>query len=465
MLALVAAAVVVSATPRPLPNADSGVFVPRLDQLASTAAVMERAGERSILMRPSTWFSEFHPLLFIDFTRAESLGPAGIKGSGSATVSMRGNARMTCLELSDPKAFESRARAKLESLGEIWEGKVKGLSAVGARAPDGELRAGYVRRGDVSCSVSGTREVQKLLEQAAQATSRPASDGRWKGLRGLSGAAFFVANQATVGLLGKGDELLIDGRVSRIPAPGLQSGRPTPYAGMQPQGLLAMQATVKKEQVPAAVGSVTSALAKLCKACPPDAVQGLQATIAKALTGNVALGVETLEIKGRLKTEADRYFAVKHGWLAELSDAAAAKPILQQVSALPGAAATEDGFRIPVEGGALWVGAFDRHLYVANAPAAAGALRTALPPKPTRAAHGVTFALDPTKTSRALSQISMFDVLGSKELAGLFAVSTELGPLLSVTDAVTGWADAAGAGGHRFGLSWRLRPVDAGKAR
>ncbi|HZA51431.1 MAG TPA: hypothetical protein VE549_11875, partial [Myxococcaceae bacterium] len=140
-------AVALAAVPRPLPKSESGLYVPRLDRLEGLLAFMTRAGERAVTLRPSTWFSEFHPLLELDFTRGESLAEAGIAPAGSATLSWRGEGRMTCLDLSDPKRFEARARERLTALGSIWEGKLRGSPVVAAKSPEGILLAGYARKG------------------------------------------------------------------------------------------------------------------------------------------------------------------------------------------------------------------------------------------------------------------------------------------------------------------------------
>ena len=50
--------------------------------------------------------------------------------------------------------------------------------------------------------------------------------------------------------------------------------------------------------------------------------------------------------------------------------------------------------------------------------------------------------------------------VGNQVLAGLFAMSAELGPLLSNSQRISGWLDSAPGGGHRFSLSWTLPPSE-----
>src|SRR4051812_18143201 len=119
--ALLASLVLGASTPRPLPSAESGIFLPRMDRIDGLVGFMERAGERSAMLRPQSWFSQFHPLVFVDFTRPESLAAAGIAHAGSVTVSFRHDGWMSCVELSDPAVFEKRAKERLATLGKPWE--------------------------------------------------------------------------------------------------------------------------------------------------------------------------------------------------------------------------------------------------------------------------------------------------------------------------------------------------------
>lgn len=455
MLSAVLAAAL-AATPRPLPNADSGLYVPRMDRLGGLLAFMTRAGERSVTLRPSTWFSEFHPLLVLDFTQAESLAAAGIAPSGSATLSWRGEGRMSCVDLADGKRFEERAAERLAMLGTLWRGKLRGSPVVAAKAPDGTLLAGYARKGNTACAVSSPQNAKPLLEAAVGAAGKPSATGAWGRLRGLSGALFYVSADAVAGLDGTARALAVDGRM-RLPAPGLVKGGQSPYAAGAGPGLLAIRAQVARNDIPSAVRSLTGSIAALCKACPRSDVAAVEQAIGERLTGHVSLLVHAVDVRGRLRTAADRYWAARHAWLAEVDDPAAAKKALERARALPGGRATGAGTAIAVGGGEISLGVHGRHLFVANDASALKAALDALPQKPSALAHGAEMAMDPARTARALAGISLLDVMSSKELAGLFALSTELGPLLSITESVRGFADTEGSTSHRVGLTWTLR--------
>jgi hypothetical protein len=459
MLAFVMAATL-AASPRPLPNAESGLYAPNIERIDGLVAFMTRAGERSASLRPSTWFSELHPLLVLDFTRPESLAAVGVDRRGSATVSWRGDGRMSCVDLSDPKRFEQRARERLATLGALWEGKLGGGPVVAAKSADGTIRAGYARKGNTSCAVASPGDAKPLLEAAVGALSRPKVGGRWAQLRGLSGAMFFVTGDGVAGFDGTPRTLTLDGR-ARLPAPGLVKGGQSPYAISGIPGLVAMRVQVAKSDVPRAVRSLTGSIAALCARCGRAEVAALEQGIAERLTGHASLLVHAVNVTGRLRSEADRYFAMRHAWLAEVDDAVAAKKALERARALPGARATGAGFAIAVPGGEISLGLQGRHFFVANDSSALKAALDALPQRTSPLAHGAELALDPARTSRALSSLSLFDVMGSRELAGLFALGTEIGPLLSITESVRAFADGDGSAPHRIGMTWTLRGESA----
>jgi hypothetical protein len=331
---------------------------------------------------------------------------------------------------------------------------------VGAKSLEGTLLAGYVRKGNASCAVASTRNARPLLEAAVAAVSNPKVGGGWGQLRGLSGAMFFVTRDGIAGLDGTARTLTVDGR-ARLPAPGLVKGGLSPYAISGNPGLVAIRAQVAKSDLPGAVRSLTGSIAAMCTRCGRADVAALEQAIAERLTGHVSLLVHALNVSGRLRSEADRYFALRHAWLAEVDDAAAAKAALERARRLPGARPTGAGFAIVVQGGEIHLGLHGRHLFVANDSTALKAALDAIPPQPSPLAHGAEATLDPVRASRALASISLLDVIGSREMAGLFALGTELGPLLSITESVRANADGDGSAGHRIGMTWTLRGESA----
>jgi len=72
--------------------------------------------------------------------------------------------------------------------------------------------------------------------------------------------------------------------------------------------------------------------------------------------------------------------------------------------------------------------------------------------------HGAEVSIDAPKISRTLSQVSLLDALGSRDLAPLLVVSSEVGPLLDASRPLKGWVDTASDGSLRFALTWTLLP-------
>jgi hypothetical protein len=166
--------------------------------------------------------------------------------------------------------------------------------------------------------------------------------------------------------------------------------------------------------------------------------------------------VDRLQVRDSLRTPSSRYFALKHAYLAELSQPAAASAALAKLSALPGARAANEGYVLTVDGGDVLVGVHERHLFLANDSAALAAALSAVPDKPGKSAHGAEIWLDPQLAAKALRQVTLLDLMSSAELASLFAAGTELGPLLVITDQITAWADGGGEA-QRTSLTWTLK--------
>jgi len=453
MLAVVLAATL-AATPRPVPEAQSGIFVPRLDQTSGVIAFMERAGERSVLMRPSTWFSEFHPLLYVDFTRPESFAAVGLQQKGSATVSYRKDGRMTCVEVADPKVFEARAKEKLGTLGAVSTTKVKGVPVVVAKGPSDLVVAGYALSGPVSCAFSSEKDGKALIALAADAVKKPAVTGSWKHVAKTRGEVVMVMGDFVAGLNGTTKTLSVEGIASQLPVPALRKAGSSPYAVLDGRGIAVARATLAKDAAPGALNMLVRELSRFCGGCSV-AVGAFEKAIGPELTGEVAIGVRSLEVRGRLRTPAQRFFAAKQAWFAEVGSRDRANVALKKLADVPGAQATEDGYTLPLDGGQVQVGLRGSHLYLSNDSVALASLWRSQ--KEGKTTHAATFSIGPQALANALARISLFDVVGgSAELAGLFAAGTELGPVLTVTQSLTGWADGSGAG-QRFGIEWVLK--------
>lgn len=70
-------------------------------------------------------------------------------------------------------------------------------------------------------------------------------------------------------------------------------------------------------------------------------------------------------------------------------------------------------------------------------------------------AHGLEFVAAPTQVAQGLAQVPLLEALQAPELAGLVAVSSELGPLLA-SERVAGSVEAGPV--QRAQLTWALNP-------
>jgi hypothetical protein len=455
MIALVLATLSAAPLPRAAAAAQNAVFVPRLDKLGGIRAFGERAGERSVLLRPSSWASEFHPLLDVDPTQPASLTAVGIDPAGDATVSWVRDGKMTCTAVSDPKLFQARADQRLGGLGELAR-TTEGGATVATASVEKAVRAGYVLKGRYACAFDDPGGVAGLQAEAGKRARAGASSPAWQHALSLQGVAFGVSGEGSGAVQGAASELTVQARSPRMPLPAVRAGGLSPYGAAVPSGLFFARGQVEPAAIPDLAREMTSQVSGLCSACDAAAMGALAKQMASLLTGNVMVRVDRLAVRDSLRTEASRYFALKHAYLAELSQPAAASAALARVGALPGARAADEGFMLTVAGGDVLVGVHGRHLFVANDSDALAAALAAVPEKPAKLAHGAEFWLDPQLASKALRQVTLLDLMSSAELASLFAAGTELGPLLTLTDRISGWADGGGDS-QRASVTWALK--------
>ncbi|HLL82619.1 MAG TPA: hypothetical protein VK420_08195, partial [Longimicrobium sp.] len=455
---LLAASLAASPTPRALPGAEPTLFVPRLDQLGGVLAFLEHAGDSSVALRPSTWRDDLIPLLQVDPTRPESLATAGIDPAGPATISILGDDQVTCLGLKDAKAFEARAQKALAARGEPWKGKAQGVALVGIKSGK-DVVAGYALRGGEACVAQGP-DSETHLQDAARQLVKPSLAPTFKGLAGLPGAAFVVTSRGVVGLSGDVNALQAEARTTRLPLPPLRSGGEGPYVGVAPSGLVFARTQLEPSAYPRAMGALEYQVSRGCPACDRSKMAEITSALTKYLTGHVLARVDRVQPGGTMRTVTGRYFALKHAYLAEVSKPEEARALLAPLASWPNARKADDGFVITTPEGEISVGVRGAQLYLGNdAEALKAAFDTVAGDKRARLAHGAEVFVEPKKVARGLAKISLLDALGSRELAGLLAVATELGPLFAASESLTGWIDSAGAGGHRVSASWKLPPA------
>ncbi|MBN1208413.1 MAG: hypothetical protein JXB05_26370 [Myxococcaceae bacterium] len=456
---LLAASLAAAPAPRAVASADTVVHIPRLDKLSGLQAFMSRAGTHAALMRPSSWSAEFHPFLTLDPMRPETLTAVGIDPAGPATLSFPRRGKVSCARLADPQAFQAKAAEALAIGGAVKTATTRGVMT--ASAPRSTGRAGYVIKGKDACSFATLYDDDDLLKEVVKLVGKaPAPDAR---LGKLPGVVFVLQGPLVVGLDGTADGLQAEGTTTRLPLPPFQSSSASPYGALELDGLLFSRAQVAPAGLSQAVGSVRWSLQQLCAACPPEQVQAVADAVTQQLTGHLLVLVDSVQVKSSLRTPHGRFFAPRQAVAAEVKDAAKVKAALAPLAKFPDAQALEDGYTLPLKGGTVFVRQKGRQLVLGNDEAVVRSLLDALSDQGAKRPHAVDFTADPRKVARGLNQVSLLDIMSNQQLAGLFAMSAELGPLLSHSERITGWLDSTPGGGHRFSLTWSL-PASAGTA-
>jgi len=445
------------ALPRAPAEADLIVHLPRLDQLAGVVAFFDSAGKHSPLLRPSSWRSEFHPIIEVDIARAESIVGSGIDPTASATLSFLGSDRVTCMTLADVKSFEARVSQKLGSLGEEWTSRANGSALHGATS-GGRVTAGYAIRGHAVCAVSSAANGETLLKNAAKLLDSAPDSKRWTALQSVPGSLYLVLRHFTIGLNGGRSKLSISGQATGITFPRFEPAHASPYADLTSSGLLFMRAHLERASRADLASSVLSDGKVICPQCDERELHQFIDAVVEGLTGNVALRVDAAQLTGPFKTPLARYFAFKHAYLAEVAKPEKVQRALDRAASWWGAKRTAEGIALSTDAGEVQIGLRGSQLYVANHATALQQVWQALAERPGRLEHGAELSVDAHQISLALSQISLFDALSSRELATLLALSSEIGPLLDASRPIKGWVDSASDGTQRFALTWTLLP-------
>jgi hypothetical protein len=455
LLGLAAAVLAAAPLPRVAAHADASVFIPRLDKLEALGAFASRAGERTTLFRPSSWTPEFHPLLPVDPTRRASLTAAGMDPAGDATVSWIREGKLSCVSLADAALFQKRADERLAELGTVTRKSDGGVTLV-TTALETTVRAGYALEGRTACSFTNGGPTS-LAGEAQKRAKRGAVSTEWQRALSLPGVAFGIGRGVTVGVRSTPSVLTVAGKGGHWPLPALRAPGLSPYGAMTPTGLLFARAEVDPRAVPDLAHWLAGQVATVCSGCAPGSLDAVAEKLAVVLTGNVLLRVDRAEVTRPLKTPAGRFFALRQASLAELAQPEAAAGLLAAVGQLSGARAEGEGFILPVTGGELLVGVHGVHLYIANDLRALKSALDASSANPGKQAHALEAWVDPALVAKALRQVSLLDVMTSEALASLFALGTEVGPLLGITAHISAWVDGAGDT-QRGEMTWALQP-------
>lgn len=448
--------------PRAPKDAEAALHVPRLDRLSTLMPFLSRAGQRSVFLRPSTWREDFHPLLSVDLSRPEEVQGAGLAADGPVTVSVRGDFAFTCVQLADPIAYERKCLERLATLGKHFREEKDGAVLVGARDAVGRVLGGYAIKGKESCAVRGRgRSVEPLLVEAAKLLGKQATGLPFKQLDAFGGVAGAVVPNGVVSVRGAERSVTLDGRGSGAPTRGLAGGGPSPFALAAPDGLLALRVRGERDQLGPAASSVARAAADACGACDRGTVEEAAQALLPHLGGNALAFVDRVQVRGSLRTQAGRFFAMRAALLADVKDADGARAALAPLAKLRVAKPLDggEGYALQLREGEVRIGVRQGFFYLSNDPAALEAALRASANGAGKQAHGAELQVDPRRLARALSQVSLLDAVASNELAGLVAVAGELGPLLLVSERIVGWLDPAGAQAARGQLTWVLLPL------
>jgi len=464
-----------AAGPAPLPSVDGAqatILVARLDRMGRMVSFLERAGRYSVILRPGSWVSELHPLLSFDPSRPDSISAAGIDPAAGIAISLFNDNRVTCVSVSDPAKYEPQAQARLSQLGAVGRAKDAGASVVVA-AVKGHAVAGYVLRGNLSCATEGAG-AEDLLRRAAKSLAKPPRKAPWDSAVTAEDTAYFLSPQLTLQLTGKLDTMEMRGRST--PAVSIGSGsmlKPagaSPYGGVQPSGLMLVRARVSPDGVRRVLGQAGATVLAACEVCNPDVVGSLIGAIRNELTGEVMLRVDRVKTPpGSLRSLQARYFAVKHAYLAEVAHPEVVSTALEGLIKIGAVRTAKDTYSLKTgtseTAGTVLAGLSGKNLYLANDDQALQAALSAAAAGAARAApleHSADVFVDPHLTARAFGQVSLLDLMSSRDLAPLVAAGTELVPLLTHSQVLTAWVDADGASAtQRMGATWKLDPGTA----
>jgi len=450
----IAAALWLAASPAPLasPDADFVIFFPRPDRASGLVAFFEAAGRYSVLLQPDSWSPELFPPFQLDLANPGSFSALGLDPSAPLTVNVVGGWRLSCAQVRDPKLWEGKAKARLDVLGDPWKGAPRGVRAAAIlRTPV----AGYARRGNEVCSTQNPDDAQRLLASAARTlASRAPLPSEILG----SPAAAYVWRPGWFALALQGDSrhLEVSGLTLRPSDPSLLPAGPSPYGAMRHSGLFFGRARMAKSSLPELALRLESSLAAACPRCDRRRAIELWSAIYGSLSGDFAYRTDRVEVGESLRTPAARFFAPKEAMVGKAVDPAATRRLLDGLHSWPNARATDRGYALAMDGGEVEVGVSGTHFFLGNDAAAITALLAELPKQGAPLAHGAEFWLDPKLAHRALAQVSLLDLLGSRELAPLVAAGTELGVLLGHSAELSGWMDSAPSGRHRVFFTWAL---------
>jgi hypothetical protein len=197
-------------------------------------------------------------------------------------------------------------------------------------------------------------------------------------------------------------------------------------------------------------------LEQVCPRCQTPAWTAFFSTLGPALEGEVLTRVDRIQVTAPLSEPAGRFSALKQAAAFELKSPEAVKAALRTLAKAEGFTSHgQQEVSVSIGASLLTLGVQGSFFYATNDEPALAALAPVFTAKPTLPAHALDAALDPKALASALNQISLLDVVADRRLVALFALRSELGPLLEVSDDLRAWAQPQSTGVHLH-LSWRL---------
>jgi hypothetical protein len=442
-------ALLLLAAPQAPARAERLTFIPRLDGLRAGLPFFEAAGSHTALLRPETWRREALPLLGVDVTRRDSVEGAGLDASGPLTVSRVEQHSLSCLKVADARRFGARVDAALKPLGTRFTLVRSGVTIVAARDALGRVLGAVGTLGASACSLAGEgRTVEPLFPALVQALTAPPSGPGLALAATVPGLAQLIIPRGptplAVGLTATALTATLGLRAQGLAVPALLGGGPSPYAALTSPGLVVARARFD----PAAMATV---VARLARELPSgEALAEVAPRLAPLLTGHaVALAWEVRVTRG-LRTRPARFFALRLALAAQTRDPAAAQALLAGI----------DPARLTRPEGRLTLAVVGDSVVLSNDDEARRRLEAALPSGAGTQAHGLEVVADPPRLADALAQVPLLEVVQTPELAGVLAVSAELGPLLLASRSAAFWLDAVGRTGHQGQLTWALDPAE-----
>ncbi|MDX2011003.1 MAG: hypothetical protein SFW67_12460 [Myxococcaceae bacterium] len=452
MVIELAAALVMGGAPKGLVDAELVTWAPKLAEVNTLLPFFTRAGEGSVMLAPASWRESAHPIVPFDVTRPESVTAVGIDVTQGLTLSTRGPVSVACHGVSDVKVFEAACRARLDRYGPVTKEERGGVTTLLSRDALNRVQGAVVLKGAEACAVHASGQtVEKLLPDVVKALTGKPLAGAWvKASTDLSAAQYFLLPEAanvrlpgwtTTALSAKGETLTVDVKAKGLPLATLERGGPSPFATLSAPGVLVLRVRVARKQLPALVEQVLS------RSPFGKPLTSAGERIAPFLTGNVALVFSRVSVKSGLRSALNRFFAARFTVVAETDDATAAAEVVQSLDR-KALTFREDALEAGITGRVVWLSndVESRDTTLAALAKAEGTQR-----------HGAELDVDPRGLARALTSVPLLEVVQTPELAPVLVVATELGPLLSLTDKIRGWADGAPAN-QRAQLTWVLSP-------